>query len=105
MYQEDDVSGGQLYDVGAGDHAGATPLDGGLDSVDRVEAVAGEGLVVLGVLLGVVVLGRNQDGGVTALWFKESGRVTHSGFFLSNATARARNANCFMSIFGASVVF
>jgi hypothetical protein len=82
IYQEDDISGGQLYDVGAGDHAWATPLNSGLDSVDRVEAVAGEGLVVLGVLLGVVVLGRYQDGGVTALWFKQRKRGYSQCFFL-----------------------
>jgi hypothetical protein len=66
-YQVDDVSGGERDDVGAGDHAGALLLDGGLDSVDGVEAVAGEGHVVGRVLLGVVVGGRYQDRGVTTL--------------------------------------
>lgn len=67
VYQEDDVSGGKMHDVGAGDLAGALLLDGGLDPVDRVEAIAGEGLVVVGVLLGIVFLGRYQHGGVTTL--------------------------------------
>jgi hypothetical protein len=66
-YQVDDVSGGERDDVGAGHDAGALLLDGVLDSVDGVEAVAGERLVVLRVLLGVVVLGRDQDGGVATL--------------------------------------
>jgi hypothetical protein len=66
-YQVDDVSGGERDDIGAGDHAGALLLDGGLGSVDGVEAVAGEGHVVGRVLLGVVVGGRDQDRGVTTL--------------------------------------
>jgi hypothetical protein len=41
-YQVHDVSGGECDDVGAGDHTGALLLDGGLDPVDGVEAVAGE---------------------------------------------------------------
>lgn len=72
-----------MHDVGARDHAGAVPLDGGLNPVDRVEAVAGEGLVVLGVLLGVVLIGRYQHGGVTTLsWLQVNERVSRSNLFL-----------------------
>ena len=63
----DDVSGGEGEDVGAGDHAGALLLDGRFDPVDGVVAVAGEGVVVGGVLLGVFVARGYQDRTVTAL--------------------------------------
>ena len=54
-YQVDNISGGEGKDVSAGDHAGALFLDPGLDTVDRVVAVAGEGFIVGRVLLGIVV--------------------------------------------------
>jgi hypothetical protein len=46
-YQVDDVPGGEGKDVGAGDLAWAFLFDPGLDPVDRIVTIPGEGIVVL----------------------------------------------------------
>ncbi|CAL9748721.1 unnamed protein product [Musa acuminata subsp. burmannicoides] len=64
---EDEVSGGDGEDVGAGDDAGALQLEGGFSADHGVEGVPGEGDVVVGVALGAVEgVGGDQQGSVTA---------------------------------------
>lgn len=52
-YEDDGVSGGESQYIGTRDSAGAGGFDGLLGLDDGVEAVSGEGEIILSVLLGV----------------------------------------------------
>lgn len=55
-------------DIGARDDAGAFELEGGLDTDNEVEGVAGEGMVDVVFSLGVGSgIGADEDGGVAAI--------------------------------------
>ena len=64
---DDEITGGDGEDVGAGDNAGTLDLDGDFGAGDEVEGVAWEGKVDVGVALGGVEgVGGDEDGGVAA---------------------------------------
>lgn len=66
-HHDDEVTGGDGKDVGAGDGVGALELESGLGAGDDVEGVAWEGEVDVSVTLGgVEVCGGNENGSVEA---------------------------------------
>lgn len=66
-YEDDDVSGGESQNVGARGSTGACGFDGLLSLDDGVEAISGEGKVILSVLLGVSGWRCNHDRSITSL--------------------------------------
>lgn len=62
----DEIACGKGEDIGAGDHARASELEGGLGADYNVKAVAGEGEVYVGIALGLVKWGRGDENGSVA---------------------------------------